>query len=144
MSTETNKEVVRRFVNEVFVRLDPTAVDELVADDFESHSWPSKGNAKESLKATTQGMRNTLDEIRFEIDDLIAEGDRVAARLTAGARQIGPFMGIEPAGKSYEIGEIHIFRLRDGQIVEHWHQMDAMALMTQLKGEASRGAATAA
>ena len=130
---ESNKETVRQFVKRVFVDLDPDAVDVLVADDFVSHSWPSKGNAKESLKAVTGGMGKVLDQISFAIDDLIAEEDRVAARLTAGGRQIGEFMGLPPSNHSYEIGEIHIFRLRDGRIVEHWHQLDAMGLMKQLK-----------
>jgi len=76
-----------------------------------------------------------LADIRFAIDDLIAEDDRVVARVTSRARQVGPFMGMPATGRSYEIGEIHIFRLRDGKIVEHWYEMDAMGLMRQLKGD---------
>jgi len=41
-------------------------------------------------------------------------------------------MGMPPSGKRYEIGEIHIFRLRDGKVVEHWHQLDQMGMMKQL------------
>jgi predicted ester cyclase len=44
-------------------------------------------------------------------------------------------MGMPPSGRSYEIGEIHIFRLRDSHIVEHWHEFDAMGMMKQLKGD---------
>jgi predicted ester cyclase len=68
------------------------------------------------------------------IDDVIAEGDRVAVRLTSSATQTGKFMGMEPTGKRYEIGEIHWFRLRDGQISEHWHQADFLGMQRQLKG----------
>lgn len=134
---DANKDVVRGLIDRVFVQLDPTSVDELVADDFVSHSWPPIGDAspKESLKKVTGGMGKSLDQISFEVEDLIAEDDRVAARVTARARQVGEFMGIPASNRSYEIGEIHIFRLRDGRIVEHWHQMDAMGLMKQLKGE---------
>jgi predicted ester cyclase len=56
----------------------------------------------------------------------------VAVRLTTAATQVGSFMGMPPSGKRYEIGEIHLFRLRDGKVVEHWHQMDQMGLMKQL------------
>ena len=49
------------------------------------------------------------------IDDMIAEDDRVAVRLTTSARQTGTFMGIQPSGNRYTIDEIHIFRVRDGQ-----------------------------
>jgi len=126
---------VRRFVDEVFVRLNAGAVDELVADDFESHSWPSNGNSKTALKAATTRMSDSLSDIRFDVEDLIAEGDRVVARLTASATQTGDFMGMPASNRRYEIGEIHIFRLDGGKIAEHWHEMDAMGLMKQLKGD---------
>lgn len=134
MSIDTNKEIVRAFVQRVFEDLDTSAVDELVADDFVSHSWQAtSGSAKDSLRDATRRMSSALSDISFTVDDLIAEEDRVAARLTARATQTGEFMGMPPSGRSYEIGEIHIFRLRDGKIVEHWLQMDAMGLMKQLK-----------
>jgi steroid delta-isomerase-like uncharacterized protein len=135
MSTDTNKEVVRRFVDHVFVKLNMDAVDELVADDFVSHNWPSEPDSKTALKAATVRVGQGLADISFSVDDLIAEDDRVVARLTSRARQVGPFMGMPPSGRSYEIGEIHIFRLRDGKIVEHWYEMDAMGLMKQLKSD---------
>jgi predicted ester cyclase len=47
----------------------------------------------------------------------------------------GRVPGNPPTGRSYEIAEIHIFRSRDGRITEHWHQLDAMSLMKQLKDE---------
>jgi steroid delta-isomerase-like uncharacterized protein len=119
MSIETNKEVVRTFVERVFQGLDASAVDELVADDFESHSWPSNGNAKESLRAATQRMGKALADSRFVIEDLIGEDERVCVRLRASARQVGEFMGMPPSNRSYEIGEIHIFRVRDNKVAEH-------------------------
>ena len=134
MSTDANKDVVRRFVDQVLVKLNLDAVDELVADDFVSHSWPSDPDSKTALKAATQRVGQGLADISFSIDDLMAEDDRVVARVTSRARQVGPFMGMPASGRSYEIGEIHIFRLRDGKIVEHWYEMDAMGLMKQLKG----------
>ena len=66
------------------------------------------------------------------IEDVIAEGDRVAVRLTSSAVQNGPFMGPPPSGARYSIPEIHIFRIRDGQVAEHWREMDSMNLMRQL------------
>ena len=137
MSTETNKETVREFIARVLEDLDASAVDELVADDFLSHAWRTNDGqtAKAYLKDATTRMSVALSDIKFTIDDLIAEEDRVVARLTASARQTGVFMGMPPTGRSYEIGEIHIFGLRDGKIVEHWLEMDVMGLMKQLKGD---------
>ena len=56
--------------------------------------------------------------------------------MTACARACAaPAPASRPTGNRYEIDEIHIFRIRDGQVVEHWHEFDKMALMRQLKGE---------
>lgn len=132
MSTEANKTIVRRFIERVFVAADPDAVDELVSDDFTPHTWPGVGPGREPLKAAQQRLRAGLTDPRMTIDDIIAEDDRVAVRLTASATQTGEFMGMPPSGRSYEIAEIHIFRLRDGRIVEHWHEANSMGLMRQL------------
>jgi hypothetical protein len=51
-------------------------------------------------------------------------------------------MGMPPSGKRYEIGEIHVFRLRDGKVVEHWHQMDQMGMMKQLGAMPGGGSAS--
>jgi steroid delta-isomerase-like uncharacterized protein len=132
MTTDDNKALVRRFIDEIFVSGNRDAVDELLADDFVAHTWPSTGHPKDDLKAAIDRTSKGLADPEFTIDDLIAEGDRVAVRLTAAATQVGEMMGMPPSGKRYEIGEMHIFRLRDGKVVEHWHQFDQMKMMQQL------------
>lgn len=132
MDVEANKALVRRLVEEVFENLQPSAVDELVADDFVSHTFPATDDGKAYLRQATERMSKVLSDIRFVIEEMIAEGDRVAVRLTASATPVGEFEGMAAAGKSYEIGEIHIFRIRDGKVVEHWHQYDAAGMMRQL------------
>jgi steroid delta-isomerase-like uncharacterized protein len=131
-TTDDNKAIVRRFVDEIFVQGRKDTVDELLADDFLAHTWPSTGHPKDDLKAAIDRTSGALEDPAFTIEDLIAEGDRVAARLTTAATQVGSFMGMPPSGKRYEIGEIHVFRLRDRKVVEHWHQMDQMGMMKQL------------
>jgi steroid delta-isomerase-like uncharacterized protein len=132
MTTDDNKALVRRFIDEIFVRGRKEAVDELLADDFVAHTWPSTGDPKADLKGAIDRTSKGLADVTFTIEDVIAEGDRVAVRLTAAATQVGEMMGMPPSGKRYEIGEIHIFRLRDGKVVEHWHQFDQMKMMQQL------------
>ena len=132
MSTEANKAIARRFVAEIFEQGRPDAVDELVADGFVGHTWGASGVGRDGLKAALQRLASTLADVRFSVDDMVAEGDRVVVRLTASARQVGSFMGLLPSGRSYEIGEIHMFRLVDGKVVEHWHQFDQVGLMRQL------------
>ena len=132
MSTDDNKAIVRRFIDEIFVQGRAGTVDELLADDFVAHTWPSTGHPKDDLKNAIQRTSKALADPTFTIGDMIAEGDRVAVRLTAAATQSGEFMGMPPSGKRYEIDEIHIFRLRDGKVTEHWHQFDQMGMMKQL------------
>ena len=132
MDTDANRALVRRFVDEIFVKGNADAVDELLAPDFRSHTWPSTGDGRADLKAAIARVSQGLSDPTFIVEDLIAEGDRVAARLTASATQTGEMMGMPATNKRYEIGEIHIFRVRDGQMVEHWHQYDAQGMMKQL------------
>jgi steroid delta-isomerase-like uncharacterized protein len=133
MTSDDNKAIVRRFIEEIFVAGRHETVDELLADDFVAHTWPSTtGDPKADLKSAIDRAAAGLSNPEFTVDDLIADGDRVAARLTTSATQTGPFMGMPPSGKHYAIEEIHWFRLRDGKVVEHWHQFDQMGMMKQL------------
>jgi steroid delta-isomerase-like uncharacterized protein len=132
VTLEENKTVVRRFIDEVFVRQDPAAVDELVAEDFTPHSWGSVPPGREALKAAQQRVSAGLRDASMTIEDMIAEGDRVAVRLTSRGTHAGEFMGMPPSGKSYEISETHVLRLRDGQVVEHWRDADMLGMMQQL------------
>jgi steroid delta-isomerase-like uncharacterized protein len=132
MGIETNKALVRRFVDEVFVagRLD--AVDKLVAPDFVPHSWPGTGPGPAELKRAMKRVFAGLSDVSMTIDDMIAEGDRVAVRLTAHAVHTGEFMGMPASGKAYTIPEVHIFRVSGDRIAEHWGQADLLGMMRQL------------
>jgi steroid delta-isomerase-like uncharacterized protein len=131
MTTDDNKALVRQFIERVFERGEMAAVDELVADDFVPHTYPGTTD-REGLKRAMERVSLGLADARFTIEDVIAEGDLVAVRLTSGATQVGEFMGMRPTGKRYEIEEIHIFRVADGRISEHWHQFDQLGMMRQL------------
>jgi steroid delta-isomerase-like uncharacterized protein len=132
MSNDANKALVRRFIEEVFVASSADAVDELVADDFTPHSWPGVGPGREPLKQAQQRISQGLADARMTIEEMIAEGDLVAVRLTSHGRHTGDFMGMPASDKEYTIGEIHIFRVRDGRIVEHWREADMLGMLQQL------------
>ena len=133
---ERNKETVRQIVERIFVRQEDAAIDELVSEDFVPHTFGPMPKGRERLREGMKRAGAGVSDPEFTIHDLIAEGDRVAARLTTSARHTGTFMGVEPTGNRYSIDEIHIFRLRDGRMVEHWHAFDTASLLAQLKGEA--------
>jgi predicted ester cyclase len=134
---DQNKVVARAVIDRIFMHQEDAAIDELIATDFQPHTFGPMPSGREGLRAGMRRAGSGLSDVRFTIDDMIAEGDRVAVRLTTTARQTGTFMGLEPTGNRYSIQEIHIFRMRDGQVIEHWHEFDKMALLQQLKGEPS-------
>lgn len=139
MTTDQNKAIARRFIDEIFVQGRKDTVDELLSDDFVGHTWPSTGDPKADLKGAIDRTSKGLADPAFTVEDMIAEDDRVAVRLTAAATQVGEMMGMPPSGKRYEIGEIHIFRMRDAKVVEHWHQFDQMKMMQQLGAMPAKG-----
>ena len=135
---EANKATALRFIEGVFVKQDPNAVDELAADDFTAHTFGDMQPGREPLKEAMQRAGAGVTDAKFEIHDVIAEKDRVAVRLTTSARHTGKFMGIEPSGNEYTIDEIHIFRVDDGKVLEHWHEFDKARLMQQLQQQAAK------
>jgi steroid delta-isomerase-like uncharacterized protein len=141
MTLEDNKDIARRFIQEVFVEADSAAVDQLVSDDFQPHSWGEMPAGRDALKAAQDRVRQGLGDARMEVHDLIAEGDRVAVRLTSHGTHSGEFMGMPATGKSYAISEIHILRIRDGKVVEHWREADMLGMLRQLGMFPSSGGA---
>ncbi len=132
---EWNKERVRGIVDRIFVHQEDAAIDELVAEDFVPHTFGPMPTGREGLREGMRRAAGGVSDPEFVIHDMIAEGDRVAVRLTTAARHTGRFMGIEPTGRRYSIDEIHIFRLRDGLLTEHWHEFDKGNLLAQLRGD---------
>jgi steroid delta-isomerase-like uncharacterized protein len=132
MTLETNKEIATQFIRRVFVEADPSAVDELASEDFTPHSWGQMPPGRDSLKAAQQRVMQGLSDARMTIEDVIAEGDRVAIRLVSRGRHAGEFMGMPASGREYAISETHIFRIADGKVAEHWRDADMLGLMQQI------------
>jgi predicted ester cyclase len=68
----------------------------------------------------------------FDVEDLIAEGDRVVVRWTNTGTHVGEFFGAPPTGRAFRMAGIDIHRISDGKLAEHWHVVDQFALMLQL------------
>ena len=137
LSLEANKRVALAFIDRVFVHQDPAAVDELAAEDFTAHTFGPLPPGREPLREAMARAGAGVSDPVFRVEDVIAEGDRVAVRLTTGAVHSGTFMGVPASGRRYSISEIHIFRIRDGRVAEHWHEFDRAALLRQLRAEGS-------
>ena len=134
MSTEQNKAVFRRLVEEILNQGNVSLFDELVAPDFIEHEELPPGipeGREGSIMMFTQ-LRSAFPDFNAEIEDLIAEGDRVVVRMNWTGTHQGDFMGIPATGNSFSIEVIDIVRIEDGKFAEHWGVMDNMGMMQQL------------
>ncbi len=134
MSTEANKAAMRRIPAEVYNQGKLDVADEVLATDYTEHvplppGWPS-GIA--GLKQYVTMLRSAFPDFQYTVEDELAEGDKVVFRLTAQGTQLGEFMGIPPTGKRATWTEMHICRVADGKLVEHWANLDQLGLLQQL------------
>ena len=133
MSTEENKAIVRRFVEEAQGRGNYQVIDEVVAPTFINQSAPPGFPAdREGVRATFDLFRAAFPDLTVVIHDQIAEGDKVVTRKTFQGTHQGEFMGIPPTGRKVTIGVTDILRVHEARIVEHWGQVDMLGLMQQL------------
>ncbi len=132
--TEENKALVRQFYAEID-KGNLAAMDELVAEDYVNHSpppFPGLRPGREGLKQAFEiAWRATPG--RHEIEDQIAEGDKVVTRLTAYGKHEGELPpGIPPTGSDLRMTAVVIHRIEDGKLAEKWSDRDDLALLQQL------------
>ena len=133
MSTEANKTSVRRFYDEVFNKKNRAAIDEFIDPNHIDHAAPPGTPGGLAGAKQTIGMYLTaFPDLHFTVEDMIAEGDKLVARLTVRGTQQGAFMGIPPTGKHVTVTAIDISRMAGGKSVEHWIEMDTLGMMQQL------------
>jgi len=133
MSTEENKAVGRRLVEEVLNKGNVAAVDEYFAADYVDHSVPPGiPPDREGLKMFFTAFRAAFPDLHYHIDDEIAEGNMLVHRLTGHGTMQGEFQGMPATGKHATWSEIHIGRLAGGKLAEHWANVDQLGMLQQL------------
>lgn len=126
---EANKALVRRVYAEWWnANGNAASVDEMVKPDFIGHLDNGKIRTIDTLRHDIAVFQSALGNLREEVEDMIAEGDRVAVRYTLYATHTGDFHGAKPTGKSIKVSGIEIFRIADGKIAEFWHFGEPMQL----------------
>ncbi len=129
------KELTRKYVDEVWNKGNFDLVEQLVAPDCVTHDPSAPGGelkGPEGIKQLVSMYRNAFPDTRLEIKDLIVEGDKVAARITASGTHKGSLMGIAPTGKHVSIAGNSITQFRDGKQVESWASYDQLGMLQQL------------
>jgi steroid delta-isomerase-like uncharacterized protein len=132
MSAEENKAIARRGY-EAINQNNLDALDEVAAPDITDHD-PAPGQAPglEGVKQWFSSMHTAFPDFQMNVEEMIAEGDKVVARVRMSGTHQGEFMGIDPTGNRVEISGIDILRVADGKIVEHWGNFDDLGMMQQL------------
>ena len=132
--SEHNKRLARRALQEIYAKGDLELADDLIHPDFLDHepAHPERPTGPESVKQTVRSLRSTFGGLRFEVEDEIAEGDKVVQRVVMSGRHTGPLIGREPTGKEFAVRHTYIWRIADDKIVEHWGSRDDLGLLAQL------------
>lgn len=130
MSATDNKALFRGFV-QAWNSGDAQAMWRFWAPGMVHHDR-TRDCGPEEVFALMGSFMTAFPDLRFEIEELVADGDMVAARMTAHATHRGEFMGLEPTGRPVAVTVMGQVRIADGHIVEHWNVMDEVHLMQQL------------
>jgi predicted ester cyclase len=133
MSSEENKRIARRVLQELFEEGNLAAAEELIRPDFVDHEAPPDNpQGPEGLKETVSWLRGIWGPMRAEIEDEICEDDKVVARVTMHGRHLGEFLGKSPTGKEFATKQIHVWRLERGKVIEHGSVRDDLGQALQL------------
>ena len=133
MSAQDNKSLVRRFVDEVQSAGNIDLIDEICSPEFVNYSAPpGLPTDCEGIKIATVMFRRAFPDSYFTVEDMMAEGDKVATRKTFHGTHEGEFMGIPPSGRSVSMSLMDIVRITEGRVVEHWSVGDTLGMMQQL------------
>jgi predicted ester cyclase len=135
---QTNSEN-KKVVEELHRRLNGADLEgaaALAAEDLVNHAAIPQAQGRAGLLAIWKKLRAAMPDLAFQTEDLIAEGDRVVARIRVTGTQTGPFemvqLQLPPSGKAVDFEQIHVFRVAGGRIVEHWSGMDHWRMLRQL------------
>jgi predicted ester cyclase len=131
-STEETRATVSRYV-EAFNTANLDSFAKVFASYVVDHNPPSgQAPGLDGIKQTFIMMNAAFPDGHITIEDVIAEGDRVAVRMTIRATHQGELMGLAPTGSPVAMTRISIFRIAGGKIVEWWHNEDTLGMMRQL------------
>jgi predicted ester cyclase len=133
MSAEENKTIVRRFLEEVVNTGNLALADRFIAPLIHDHNAGTEPLGLEAYKRHILAVRTTYPDFQVTIEDLIAEGEKVVARVTGHGTHLGRWWGVAPTGKQVTITGINIDRIVDGKVVEHWGEADTVSALLQIE-----------
>lgn len=132
MSTEQNKALVRRLIEEGINRGNERVIEELVAPNFVTREESMRAVGLEGFKEMVSSFRTAFPDGRMVIDDVVAEGDTVITWAYFTGTHRGPLEGIPPTGKPVKVKDVDRFRIKNGKVVESSTTFDRLDMLRQL------------
>jgi steroid delta-isomerase-like uncharacterized protein len=135
MSTEDNKELVRRFYDEFYNGRNGESIDKFFSTDYVYHppDLPASVMDYADFKNQETKFLGAFPDLTRDIEDQVAEGDRVATRSLLRGTQKGDLPELPSKGKKIEVRSVVIYRFADGKIAEAWECYDSLSMMMQLE-----------
>lgn len=131
MSTEQNKDNDRRLV-EGLNQGNVAVFDEVTVPNYVGHESSTTMQGLEAYKQFLSAYLTAFPDLHFTIEDQVAEGNKVATRITARGTHQGSLMGIPPTGKQITVTGLYIVRYANGKAEESWLNFDALGLLQQI------------
>lgn len=129
----TREQIIRGVYRDMFETGDVSGADLIVTADFVDHAAPpGAARGPQQVAAVVGYLHGALADIRYTIEDLISEGDRLAYRSTLSATEVGPLFGFPPTGRRFTMHQLHMVRLEGDRIAEHWACRDDLGALRQL------------
>ena len=130
MSTVDSKTLVQRFFDEVINQRNLAALGQFVSPNAVNHTVPA-GLPQDPSQFLGLHL-GAFPDMKATVEDLLVDGDKVIARVSYRGTHQGAFMGIPPTGKPIAVMGINIFRIANGQLVEHWGLADRISALRQM------------
>jgi predicted ester cyclase len=131
MSAE-NKALIERWFDEVWNQGRRDAIDEMFSPEGVAHGLGPDLHGPDGFKTFHATFRQAFPDVRVQVDELIAEGDKVAYRLTASGTHLGDRLGFAATSRGVRFTVMGSARIANGKIVEGWNVLDQMGMLTQL------------
>ncbi|MBW3608786.1 MAG: ester cyclase [Actinobacteria bacterium] len=129
-TTESNTQTALRFLELICNADTGPAVEDVVHPDYVNHHMSLRGH--DGFREIVERVNTTFADVKQEPLDVIASEDRVVARTRMTALHVGDYQGIAPTNRTIEMSQVHIWRIEDGRVIEHWPQLDQAGAMRQM------------
>lgn len=129
---EENKRITRRFPEEVATQNKIDLIDEICTEDVVDRSPLGEETGREPLKEQLRMLNGAFSDFSATVEEIIAEGDLTAMRVTLSGVHDGEFMGFEPTGKEFKAENMVFTRIEDGKIAERWVFPDMLGMLQQV------------